>query len=668
MKKKIYCLVLSLILVVQVLSVNVFAESSEKYLIESGDVLWKIAEKYGITWNVLAEFNQLDNPNLIYAGDTLLIPTETESVANKPVSLQIMHTNDHHSHFESSPYDLVFDGVTTRVNIGGFSSLATVIEENRNENTLVLNSGELNGTLYFSLFKGLVDFEVFNELGLDAYALGNHEFDEGDGRLAELIEIANFPIVSSNMQPTEASPLYDVADRIKPYVIKEIDGEKIGIIGILKVEKTKNSSLASDDLIFTEEIETAKKYVAELEGQGINKIILLSHVGYYNDFLFAENVPGIDIIIGGDTHTLLGDEEELGAVGLAQAYYGQTGPFAGYTHGNYEENSTIGEYPTVVENSVGDPVYIVTAWQYAYGIGMLDVDFSSEGTVDAIDGNIMIPVSGPYLQKDAEGENVEVDATVKSSIESAIETSPILTIAKKSQTVENIITPYLVEMQESIETVIGTISTDLSADRIPTPFAEGDSPTGSKAAFVVAQAFAAANPRIDVAIQNVGGVRSEFFAGEFTISQAITTLPFSNTVVMMDMTGEEIITVLNQAAYYSINSGSTGAFPAAANLRYDVFLSEEEGKVIQNVEVKGTDGLWSDIGLTDVYTVSTNSFTALGKDNYLEFETVREKASANFEDTYINYYVPLKEYIEGLPNKTLPAVNPNDYYLKSVTE
>lgn len=668
MKKKIYCLILSLILITQVFSVGVFAESSEQYLIQSGDVLWRIAEKFGLTWNELAEFNQLDNPNLIYAGDTLLIPTEPEGSVNKPVSLQILHTNDHHSHFESSPYDLLLDGVTTRVNIGGFSSLATIIEENRNENTLVLNSGELNGTLYFSLFKGMVDFEVFNELGLDAYALGNHEFDEGDGRLAELIQEANFPIVSSNMQPMEASPLYEVADQIKPYVIKEIDGEKIGIIGILKVEKTMNSSLASDDLMFTDEIETAKKYVAELEGQGINKIILLSHVGYYNDFLFAENVPGIDVIIGGDTHTLLGDEEELAAVGLAQSYYGQTGPFTGYTHGDYENNPTIGEYPTVVENSAGDPVYIVTAWQYAYGVGMLDVNFSSEGIVEAIDGNILIPVSGPYLQKNAEGDRVEVDEAVKSSIEASIEESPLLTLAKKSQTVEDIINPYQMEMQSSLETVIGTISTDMSADRIPTPFAEGEEPTGSKAAFVVAQAFASANPRIDVAIQNVGGVRSEFFEGEFTISQAITTLPFSNTVVMMDMTGEEIIAVLNQAAYYSLNSGSSGAFPAAAKLRYDVFLSEEEGKVIQNVEVQNDEGLWSDIVLSDMYTVSTNSFTALGKDNYLEFEKVREKATANFEDTYINYYVPLKEYIEGLPNKTLPPINLNDYCLKSVTE
>lgn len=69
-----------------------------------------------------------------------------------------------------------------------------------------------------------------------------------------------------------------------------------------------------------------------------------------------------------------------------------------------------------------------------------------------------------------------------------------------------------------------------------------------------------------------------------------------------------------------------------------------------------------------MYTVATNSFTALGKDNYLEFEAVREADPTKFEDTYITYFVPLKEYIEGLPNRTLSPVDEEEYCLKSVTE
>ena len=69
-----------------------------------------------------------------------------------PVSVKIIHTNDHHSHLDSSTYDLVLDGVTTRLEMGGFASLATVIKEERDENSIVVNNGELNGTLYFSPF------------------------------------------------------------------------------------------------------------------------------------------------------------------------------------------------------------------------------------------------------------------------------------------------------------------------------------------------------------------------------------------------------------------------------------------------------------------------------------------------------------------------------------
>jgi len=591
---------------------------------------------------------------------------QSETTPNEAVSVKIIHTNDHHSHLDSDTYDLMFDGVATRLKMGGFSRLVSIIEQERDAGSILLNSGELNGTLYFSLFKGEPDFKVFNEIRLDAYALGNHEFDEGDGRLAELIELANFPIVSSNALPEAASPLYRVKDKIKPYVIKDVNGQKIGIIGILKVEKTKNSSLVSDDVAFTPEIETAQKYVRELEEMGVNKIILLSHVGYYNDVVFARQVAGIDVIVGGDTHSLLGNPDDLGAVGLAPMYAGQTGPFADSSHDGVE-NETLGAYPTTVTGPTGAPVHIVQAWSYAHGVGILNVDFDADGIATMADGHIVIPVAGPFLQKDADGKRVEVAEEVKEQIVAAIEASPILALAPVSDTVENIIAPYRAEIEASMAVTIGTIAETMGFERIPTPFAAGETPSGSYAAYVVAEAFRQANPRIDVAIQNAGGVRTEFLQGAFTVGDAVKALPFSNTVVMLDMTGREIKNVLNEGAYYALNSGSTGAFPYAAGLRYDVNLSGAEGEVIVNVETQDrAAGTWSALDDAAVYTVSTNSFTALGKDNYLTFKTVREADPGKFEDTYIKYFVPLKEYIEKLPDQTLQALDPNLYCLKSV--
>lgn len=586
----------------------------------------------------------------------------------EPLSLKIIHTNDHHSHLDGSAFDLMLNGEETRVDLGGFSRLVSVIEEERTDNSILLNSGELNGTLYFSVFKGEPDFKVFNEIGVDAYALGNHEFDEGDGRLAELIELADFPIVSSNAAPNSDSPLYRVRDQIKPYVIKEINGQKVGIIGILKVEKTKNSSLVSDDVEFSPEIETAKKYVDELEGKGINKIVLLSHVGYYNDVLFAKHVPGIDVIVGGDSHSLLDSTGALEDIGLGVDYHGQTGPFPGYSHEGVESED-LGEYPTTVKGPTGEPVHIVTAWQYAYGVGVLDVQFDEEGIARKAGGNIILPVEGPFLRENDEGERVEVDAAAREQIMETISASPVLTYAEQSKEMESLLDPYREEIEAMKNEPIGTIAETMGFNRIPKPFGRGETPTGSYAAYVVSEAFRQTNPGIDVAIQNAGGVRTELLEGPFTVGDAIKALPFSNTVVMLDMTGREIVDVLNQAAYYSLHTGSTGAFPYAAGLRYDVYLNADEGEVIRNVEVKDREtGSWSQIDMDTVYTVSTNSFTALGKDNYLEFKKVRDEDPTAFEDTYITYYVPLKEYVEDQPNDTLQPIDPAQYCLKSVNE
>ncbi|WP_321416929.1 5'-nucleotidase [uncultured Desulfobacter sp.] len=140
---------------------------------------------------------------------------------------------------------------------------------------------------------------------------------------------------------------------------------------------------------------------------------------------------------------------------------------------------------------------------------------------------------------------------------------------------------------------------------------------------------------------NSEGVGTPLLEGPITMGDAIECLPFSNTVVMLDMTGAEIRKVLNEAAWYSLNSGSTSAFHYAAGLRYDVDLSGGEGDVIFNIEMLDEEtGTWTAIDENATFTVATNSFTALGKDNYLTFKDVRDADPTKFEDTYITYYIP----------------------------
>tara|TARA_R110001592_G_scaffold337300_1_gene623463 strand:+ start:55276 stop:56802 length:1527 start_codon:yes stop_codon:yes gene_type:complete len=508
-----------------------------------------------------------------------------------------------------------------------------------------LNSGELNGTLYFSLFKGEVDIKVFNEVGLDAYELGNHEFDEGESRLAQLISMANFPVVAANVHPTSASPLY--GSDIRPYVIKEIEGEQVAVIGVLKVEKTVESSLVTDAVEFSEEITTVRDTVAELKRKKINKIIVLSHLGYEFDQQLAAEVNDVDAIIGGDTHNLLDSTGEMAGMGLPVS----------------------GEYPTVTNNPNGEPVYIVQAWQYARGLGILRLSFNKAGRITSAQGYTELLVGGPY-QVNQLGSWAPATTDQVSRISLAIEGLETIKEVAPSPVVEAIIAPYKAELVAFQAQQLGEVVELLPFTRIPTAFAAGETPTGSYAAHIVADAFLKYLPNVDIAIQNSGGVRTAFTDGVFTVADAYTMLPFSNTVVTIDMSGQDIINVLEEAVDYALGSGSTGAFPYASHLRYDIVKSAAFGSRVLNTEVmERVSGIWLSIDPAAQYKVATNSFTALGKDGYDTFARVTDANPEALVESDVVYVVPLIEYFtEELIGGLLPPLNVSEYSLKSVTE
>lgn len=571
----------------------------------------------------------------------------------QPLSLQVLYTNDHHSYFEGQSYDLSLDydedlvGIeSVRLSLGGFPRIITAIDEYRDDNTLVLNNGELNGTLYFSLFKGEVDFKVFNTLGLDAYQLGNHEFDEGEAHLRDLLETVNFPVVTGNIRPTVDSPLF--GSDIKPYVVKEIDGEKVAVIGVLKVEKTRESSLVTDAVEFDDEILSVRDHIYTLKDQGINKFIVLSHLGYEFDQVLAESVRDIDVIIGGDTHNVLDSTGEIASMGL----------------------EVDGEYPTIAQDPDGNPVYIVQAWEYAKALGRLDIEFDAEGTVTDINGHMELLVGGPYQVQDAGGAWVAADPDQTDKINGVIGGLTTIRTTDESQEILDILAPYKEQMESFKQETLGQVTEVMPFERIPAPFNTGDTPTGSYAAYVVADAFLKYLPKADVAIQNAGGVRAPLNDGTFTVANAYDILPFSNTVVTIDMTGAQIVKVLNEGLDYAQGiSASTGAFPYSAGLRYDVVLGAPEGTGIQNVDVRDDTGNWTPIVESQIYSVATNSFTGQGKDGYDTFADVQAANPDAFEDSNVTYVVPLLEYFrEELPNQTLPALDQNEYCLKSVRQ
>lgn len=582
--------------------------------------------------------------SLLFAGVGLTGCDGDDPAPRGNTALTILHTNDHHSYLDGASYDLTVGGEPVRVQLGGMSRVAGAIKALKNDHSIVLNSGELNGTLYFSLFKGKADFDVFNEMGLDAYEIGNHEFDEGEATLNGLIQRAKFPVLGGNVQPTAASPLYGAA--LRPYIIKEVQGEKIGVIGVLKVSKTVGSSMVTDAVHFQEEVQSVRDNVAALEKQGVNKIIVLSHLGYDGDIDLASKVSGIDVIIGGDTHDLLDTTGELKTLGLAPT----------------------GEYPTIKKAPDGKNVYIAQAWEYAHGVGHLEIEFTPQGDVVTAKGNIHLLVDEPFQVKNTAGTFVNASAEKTQALRNTFGALKTVRLQTPDPAVEKVIQPYRTELTTFQTKVIGSVAETQPFDRIPSAFGAGQKPTGSYAAYVVADSFLKYMPKADIAIQNAGGVRTQFLQGAFSVADAYTMLPFSNTIATITITGAEVVSVLEDAAEYALNTTSTGAFPYASHLRYDVNKSAAKGSRILNVEVRNRQtGLWSAINPTAKYKVVTNSFTALGKDGYTTFATAIAANPSVQENFEVAYVVPLIEYFTNhLTGNALPALDWTNYCLKSV--
>ncbi len=578
----------------------------------------------------------------------LFVGCGSSSSSDENYKLSIFHVNDTHSHIEGESMTLEFDGVETSVSVGGYARYVTKLNELKENkpNSLILNAGDVfQGTLYYSLFKGEADAAVMNLISWDAYALGNHEFDDSDEGLKSFLDMLDedISVISANVVPQAGNILEGYW---QPYVIKEVNGEKVGIIGIDIVGKTKNSSNPSDEITFFNETETAQKYIDELTSLGVDKIVLLTHQGFSNDITMAQNLTGVDVIVGGDSHTLVGD---FSAFGL---------------------ESTVKEYPTVEQSKEGKKVCVVQAWEYGHILGDLDVTFNDKGEVLSCSGNPLLLVGNEFTQEDEEGNDQTVNDTVKASITKTIEETSNIEIVNEDEYTLTVVNTYADLVDEKKSVVIGTASERLGHNRIPGDIKDGVAalPLGSDIAPIVAKSFYDLSNLADACIQNAGGVRVAIETGDVTMGDAYTLLPFANTLFELQMYGSEIKQVLEDALTNTIaEDGSTGSFPYSYGLRYDVDLSAAANNRISNLEIKNREtGTWSTISNDTMYTIVTNSYTAGGKDGYLTFKTVQDERGEGV-DTYLDYAMSFVKYMETLTanGETLQKLPSEDHPIKS---
>eukprot|EP00163_Fabomonas_tropica_P024833 TRINITY_DN4278_c0_g2_i1.p1 TRINITY_DN4278_c0_g2~~TRINITY_DN4278_c0_g2_i1.p1 ORF type:complete len:613 (+),score=143.83 TRINITY_DN4278_c0_g2_i1:1810-3648(+) len=587
--------------------------------------------------------NDSDSDNAAATDDTA-----TEFTAS------ILHINDHHSHLEADSQSLTIAGQDTEFSAGGFPRVAAKIAEREAalDNVLKLHAGDaITGTLYFTSFEGEADAQLMNQVCFDAFALGNHEFDRGDAGLKSFLDMldsgsCSTPVLAANVKPQVGTSLAPFAedDYLKPYIIKEVGGEQIGIIGIDIATKTQNSSSPLDTTQFLDETDTAQAMIDELTAEGVNKIVLMTHYQYANDMALAESLSGVDVIIGGDSHTLLGDFENYG---LASS----------------------GTYPTEITNADGDKVCVAQAWQYAMVVGELNVTWDNNGAVTSCAGVPHLLLGDEIVREDDTETEYTPEGTELAEIMAAVDADPQLSIVTEDPVSAEMLAYYTNQLDAFRNEVVGTATEDLCLARIPgvaygdetcvgeDPVRGGDIPN------LVAQAFLYLSKDADVSIQNAGGVRIDIPAGNITIGDAYTLLPFANTLTNLTMTGAEIRQVLNEAVDYA-HASSSGAYPYAAGLRWTVDMNLASGSRLYNIQVKPQgEASWRALTDEETLTVVSNSFTAGGQDGYVTFGTVSDDGRA--VDTYLDYAQSFVDYVMEVGTLSKPAQA--DYSTQSYT-
>ena len=245
---------------------------------------------------------------------------------NEATKITILHTNDVHSHIEPFPInDPKYPG------LGGAARRASVIEKIRatEKNVLLLDAGDVfQGTPYFNMYGGELDFKLMSLMQYDVCTIGNHDFDNGIDGLKNMLPHANFPFVNCNYDLNNTV----LKGAILPHKIFIKDQIKIGVFGLgVELEGLVNKQLYKET-VYQNPIATANKKASQLKNEEhCDLVICLSHLGYeyqnnkVSDIILAQQTANIDLIIGGHTHTFLTKPTEIKNIAKKRVIINQVG-------------------------------------------------------------------------------------------------------------------------------------------------------------------------------------------------------------------------------------------------------------------------------------------------------------------------------------------------------
>lgn len=510
---------------------------------------------------------------------------------DKTYRISILHTNDHHGRFwknSDGEYGMaarktVIDTVRADVAAGGGSSL-------------LLDGGDVNtGVPESDLQDAVPDFKGMNMLGYDAMAVGNHEFDKPPAVLKMQRSLAQFPMLAAN--------IYSGGERMfAPYKIFNVGGIRVAVIG-LTTEDTQKMAHPDNmrNIEFRNAIAEAAKVVPELRKQA-DIVIAATHLGHYQngehgsqapgDVEMARAVNGLDLVVGGHTQNPACMKAE-----------------------NVVDRAYVPGTDCKPERQNG--TWIVQAHEWGKYVGRADFEYRNEEF--KLVRYALIPVN---LKKTVLSEDGKTSKEVFTSEIS------------EDKEVLALLSPYHAFGQQKLLVKVGNIDADLNGER--------DTVRRQPAALAVLIGLAMIDKtRANFAVMNAGGVRDSLPAGDLTYKDVLKIQPFGNTLVTVDLTGQEVLAYLGTIA--KITPGS-GAFPQFAG----VHLMMNAG-IVSNVVIQG-----SPLDVNKSYKMATNNFVAAGGDGYPKLTAHKSFVDTGFVDAdalraFITAGSPLKaaEYDPG---------------------
>ncbi|KAJ2374178.1 hypothetical protein IW150_003247 [Coemansia sp. RSA 2607] len=514
-------------------------------------------------------------------------PLASDSKHNSDLSssLRIIHTNDLHAHY--SPFNRIgndcSDSDISKGNcFGGAARLVTTINRLRSghPNSLLFDAGDqAQGTLFYTLGKFNTTIEVMNDLKYDAMCIGNHEFDDGPDFLATFFEKINFPAICANIDTSRNANLAKV---VKPYII--IDKYNLGVIGYI-TNTTGSISKAGPTVSFSDAATAVNKYVNVLRQKGVKRIIAVSHNGYHEDMDVAANTHGLDLIVGGHSHTYLAlNESEPGAGG---------------------------RYPTAVTNLDGKTTYVVQAKAWGEYVGYVDINFKPDGSVASLTG-MPIHMTQDIVEDPAMASNIAkwrepFDAygnTVVGNLSMEVGNTDC---KQKECALGDLITDAMLWAQNQIE------PTDIA-------FINGGAIRAGLAS---------------------GTVRMKDLILVSPFNDSLVSIKLSGTSIRNIITG-----IFNKK---SVTNGRPVVGFAQVSGAHITYRSDASGsQTVVNIEV-GNNGTWTALDDNKIYTVVTIGYVANGGDNIIDtpLNPPTLAAVTTVIGDYLQQFSPVTPAIDG---------------------